>query len=118
MQVLKHRPSYAATPWDLTTHHPDEQQSPPCSVLPGAKRVQEAGSPGTCRVQLQGWEPEVFGFDVTGKLGSVKPVSADYAGAQAVRREVSKAGDLRSELTAVSLGMLDLLGLPSFSPPT
>lgn len=117
MQVLKHRPSYAATPWDLTTHHPDEQQSPPCSVLPGAKRVQEAGSPGTCESNSKGGNRKSSGLTSLGS-GSVKPVSADYAGAQAVRREVSKAGDLRSELTAVSLGMLDLLGLPSFSPPT
>lgn len=48
--------------------------------------------PRHLQVQPQEWEPEVFEFDVTGKHGSVKPVSADYAGAQAVRCEVSKAG--------------------------
>lgn len=48
--------------------------------------------PRHLRVQPQEWEPEVFGYDVTEKPGSVKPVSADHSGAQAVRPEVSKAG--------------------------
>nr|XP_035948449.1 uncharacterized protein LOC118535912 [Halichoerus grypus]XP_035948450.1 uncharacterized protein LOC118535912 [Halichoerus grypus]XP_035948451.1 uncharacterized protein LOC118535912 [Halichoerus grypus]XP_035948452.1 uncharacterized protein LOC118535912 [Halichoerus grypus]XP_035948453.1 uncharacterized protein LOC118535912 [Halichoerus grypus] len=100
MLVVKHRPSYITPPQPLqlatrTSSRAHLHLPPRAPALP----LKDCGS--LCwkrphmRLQPQEREPEVSGYDVTGKLGSMKPVVPDCAWgrcSRAWRREVAKGG--------------------------
>lgn len=74
------------------------------------------------RVQPQEQEPEVSAYDVTGKLGSMKPVVPDGAGGTGVpgpegARSLKEGQEVSSEMAAVRLGKPGRSGLTVFPRP-